>query len=476
MIKPVSRRTFLKLTGLTAVGGAIAMSASSAAPPRRPPNIILILADDLGYGDLGCYGQRHIRTPNTDQMAAEGMRFTRHYAGSTVCAPSRACLLTGLHTGHAHMRGNGDIALREDPQDLTIATRLREAGYRTAMIGKSSVACHSEDPALPNRKGFDHFFGYLGHGAAHHYFPRRLVRNGEWVEYPDNHLHEGAHYSHDLFLAETRAFLASTPNDRPYFLFLSMQIPHASLYAPEEWKARYRGMFADEAVTDQGHYRNEDEPMTTYAAMVSRLDWEVGRILEMVRARGQAGDTLVLFTSDNGSMNEGGYERVWFESSGGLRGGKRDLYEGGVRVPLIAWWPGTVPAAVQSDHVSAFWDFFPTACQLAGLTPPAGLDGISYAPALLGNPARRTHEWLYWEFHEEGGKQAVRMGRWKGIRLRVKERVDAPIELYDLEADPEEKRNLAPTHPAEVDRIRKIMDDARTPHPLWPLAVDVTPE
>lgn len=460
----MERREFMKWTG-----GAMALCASGTGwqalaqtLEAKKPNIIYILADDLGYGDLGCYGQKVIQTPHLDRMAAEGLKFSEHYSGCTVCAPSRACLLTGLHTGHGYVRGNGNVFMRPSPDDITIAERLKAAGYHTAMIGKASVGCSGVPPELPNEKGFDYFFGYLNHGDAHHYFPERLYRNGEAIEYPGNTLHEGTHYSHDLFFDDTMRYVEAH-REGPFFLHWSMQIPHASLYAPEEWMAKYRGRFDEQPMTHP-HYRDEAEPKTAFAAMVSRMDWEVGQLLDKLKELGIASNTLVLFASDNGPMHEGGHDRHFFHSSGPLRGGKRDLYEGGIRVPHIAWWPGTVAQGTETAHPSAFWDFTATACELAGLDVPGDTDSISYLPALLGRETeQKKHEYLYWEFHEQGGKRAVRFGNWKAVQLGMNKRPFGAIELYDLEKDLAEENDIADEHPEIVAQAQDLFDKARTP-------------
>ncbi|MEM9353980.1 MAG: sulfatase-like hydrolase/transferase, partial [Planctomycetota bacterium] len=307
-----------------------------AAPAAGPPRIIFILADDLGYGDLGCYGQTNFQTPHIDRMAAEGLRFTQHYAGSTVCAPSRACLLTGQHTGHVWQRANGKIHFRSDPRDLTIATMLKRAGYRTAMIGKSGVACNDSDGKRPNKKGFDHFFGYVSHTAAHRYYPTSLWRNGKLVRYTDNQGKAGKTYSGDLFREDALAFIDANRREK-FFLFLALQQPHADLAVPDLYRKRFAGKF-QETPHPGGHYRAEPEPKATYAGMISHLDETVGAVLHKLRELGIERETLVLFSSDNGPMSEGGWDQDFFNSSGPLRGGKRDLYEGGVRVPLIARW------------------------------------------------------------------------------------------------------------------------------------------
>ncbi|TWT58352.1 Arylsulfatase [Thalassoglobus neptunius] len=440
---------------------------ASFADESKRPNIVFILADDLGIGDLGFYGQERIQTPHIDQMFSEGMEFTQHYSGSTVCAPSRSCLMTGLHTGHTYMRGNGaEVVLRDDPEDRTVASALQEAGYATAMIGKSCVSGGMSELDLPNRKGFDHFFGVLSHTEAHHYFPKVVYRNGQTIPLPGNSEHEGDQYCHDLYLEEAKNWIREH-SDESFFLLYSAHIPHVSLYAPEEWKEKYRGKFEETPVTNQKHYRNEPEPLTTWAAMVSRLDWEVGQILKTLNDLNIAENTLVIFTSDNGATEAGGHSEKSFESSGLLRGAKRDLYEGGIRTPMVAWWPGTIPAGSDSDHISAFWDFFPTACELAGADVPSGLDGISYAPTLLGNNQdQQQHPWLYWEFFEKGGKRAVRMGNWKAVQLDMLKKRPSPIELYHLGIDPRESNDVAEDYPNIVEVAKQIFEEARTESPI----------
>jgi arylsulfatase A len=443
-----------------------AAALNGLAATNNPPNIVVILADDLGYGDLGCYGQKVIQTPNVDRMAAEGLRFTQHYAGSTVCAPSRCSLMTGLHTGHTQIRGNGPSALRPDPQDITVARLLKNAGYQTAMIGKSSVAGQDNNPRLPNAKGFDHFFGYLHHSAAHDYFPTELFRDGQTIPYTNNHLNEGSTYSSDLFIDDALDWIAQHKS-RPFFLLYSSQLSHASLYAPEAWKAKYRGQFPELAPGKRNNYREEKESKTTYAAMVSRLDWEAGQILAKLKELGLATNTLVIFSSDNGAMSEGGYQREWFNSSGPLRGGKRDLYEGGIRAPLIAFWPGKIQGGITSTQVCAFWDFLPTMCDIAAIKTPAALDGISYLPALLGKPReQKQHDYLYWEFYEQGGKRAARVGNWKAIQPDLSS-TSGEIELYDLDRDLSETNNVATQHPDVVKRMREIFETAHQPSSQW---------
>lgn len=438
-----------------------AAHADLAGTPERP-SLIFILADDLGYGDLGCYGGTKIHTPRLDRMAAEGLRFTQHYAGSTVCAPSRACLLTGQHTGHVYQRANGLIAFRDDPLDHCVASDMQAAGYATALIGKSGLSCNHPDGSQPNRKGFEHFFGFTDHRAAHRHYPTTLWRNGESIDFPGNSGKEGDAYSGDLFIEDALRFLEAN-QDRPFFLHLALQQPHLDLHVPPGWREGYAGEFDESIPFHAGYYRGEDRPNATYAGMVSHLDRGVGLVLDKLEALGLDQRTLVLFASDNGHENSGKWRNASLDSNGPLRGGKRDLYEGGIRVPLIAWWPGAVPAGRTTDHVSAFWDFAPTACELAGVTLNEPIDGVSYAPTLLNEGEQPQHEQLYWEFYEQKGKQALRWGDWKGVRLRANTANPAPLELYNLTTDPGEKHDLATLEPEVVAEIERRMAASHRP-------------
>lgn len=447
------------LIACTIVPGAAAFAAEAA----RRPNIILILADDLGYGDLGCYGQQRIKTPNLDRLAAEGMRFTQFYAGSTVCAPSRCVLMTGRHLGHAYIRGNAKVDLR--PADVTVAEVLKQAGYTTALVGKWGLG-HEGSSGVPTRQGFDSFFGYLDQHHAHNYYPAFLMRDQSRVPLANVVPGEGPfgqgvatekrEYSHDLLTEEALAWLDAR-DQQPFFLYLAYTIPHANN------EARERGM----EVPDLGTYLETDwpEPQKAHAAMIGRLDRDVGRVLERLKQHGIDRDTLVLFSSDNGPHREGGHDPEFNDSNGRLRGIKRDLYEGGIRVPLIARWPGRVPSGAQSDHIGYFGDFLATAAELAGAQPPAESDGISFAPELLGQgDAQGRHEHLYWEFYEGRSAQAVRLGRYKGVRQPMH---TGPIQLYDLETDWGEEHDIAARQPDLVTRIESIMDQAHEPSPLW---------
>ncbi len=441
------RRTFLKQTGLGTLAAASGLSARPSWGRDRKPNIIFIMADDLGYGDLGCYGQPTIQTPNIDRMAAEGKRFTDCYAGSTVCAPSRCCLMTGLHSGHARIRGNARHPLL--PEDTTVAECLKRAGYKTGIVGKWGLG-EPGTSGIPNRKGFDTWFGYLNQGRAHDYYIDHFWKNEERYEL------NGA-YSHDLFTREALDFVRQS-SDEPFFLYLAYTIPHAFNEGGDDG-----GM----PVPSDEPYSNEPwpQPQKNHAAMITRMDRDVGQLFTLLKSLNLDEDTIVLFTSDNGPHQEGGALSEFFDSNGPLRGIKRALYDGGIRVPMIARWPGRIEANSTSDEPWAFWDFLPTACDLAGASAPQGIDGISMLPTLLGKP-QEGHEFLYWEFHERGFNQAVRMGPWKGVR---NDRIDLPVELFDLRTDISEQHNVARQHPDVVARIDEIMRTQRTESELWPL-------
>lgn len=454
---------FLFLPWLPACAAA---SADRAETPATVPNIVFILVDDLGYGDLSSYGQQNWTTARLDEMAREGMRFTNAYSGNTVCAPSRATLLTGQHTGHVYMRGNGKVQFRRDPEDITIATRLKNLGYTTAMIGKSGVACDSDDATLPNDKGFDHFYGLLSHVAAHRNYPRELVRNGERIELPGNQGKTGDTYANGLFVEDALEWIGDH-KDEPFFLHLALTPPHADLTVPERYMAPFRGKFKERPNTKSGYY-HQPEPRAAYAGMVAFLDESVGRVLDRLETLGIDQNTLVIFASDNGPHYEGGAHPNNFDSNGPYRGGKRAMTDGGLKTAQIAWWPGTIEPGSTTDLITASWDFPPTALDLAGADIPSEMDGLSIAPTLMGRPSdQQQHAYLYWEFYEQGGKQAVRMGKWKGIRLGVSKDRDAPIALYDLENDPDESDDLSAAHPEIVARIGALMAEAHTPSELF---------
>jgi arylsulfatase A-like enzyme len=469
----MSKLARASLCAALAIAVAIAPHGSGpeAAPQQAtPPNILLIQADDLGYGDLSVYGQSKFETPALDRLAREGMRFTQYYSGSTVCAPSRAALMTGRHTGHGWVRGNGDIPLRDE--DATIAMSLREAGYRTAVIGKYGLGAPGTS-GQPDRKGFEHSFGFIDHRHAHRQYTDHLYRNGERVA-----TNLDRDYVGDLFTQETISFI-ERKDERPFFIYLNYTVPHAELRVPEDSLAPLKERFPETpfenakadarqtGATIEGAslgYRSQPTPKAAFAAMITRMDRDIGRLAEVVRARGLDQRTLLLFTSDNGPHREGGADPQFFASAGGLRGIKRDLYEGGIRVPMIARWIGTIPAGRVSSHVWAHWDLFPTLAELAGAKTPPGLDGRSMAAALRGKP-QPASEFLYWEFHERGFQQAVRMGRWKAVRLKL----GAPLELYDLETDKTETRDVAASNPEIVAKIETYLKTARTDSARWPL-------
>jgi arylsulfatase A-like enzyme len=446
----------------------IATLSGAPQPAARQPNIILIQADDLGYGDLSAYGQAQFQTPSLDRLVAEGIRFTQYYAGSTVCAPSRSALMTGLHTGHTWIRGNGEIPLRDE--DVTIAMALKDAGYRTAVIGKWGLG-RPGTPGQPDKKGFEYSFGFLDHRHAHRQYTDHLFRNAEPVA---TDLEKD--YVNDLFTREAAAFVERA-DPRPFFLYLNYTVPHAELRVPEDSLAPLRGRYPETPFANANAdgrptgpdgpslgYRSQPAPKAAFAAMIVRMDRDIGRLHDLLRARGIDRRTLLMFVSDNGPHQEGGAAPAFFKSSGGLRGIKRDLYEGGIRVPLIASWPGTIPAGRVSAHPWAHWDMFPTLAEIAGAKVPPGLDGVSMARALRGQ-SQRAHDYLYWEFHERGFQQAVRMGRWKAVRLAK----DRPLELYDLEKDPAESTNVAAANPRVVKTIEAYLATARTDSAQWPI-------
>ncbi len=451
--------------------GAKAQPSNNPASPAHKPNIVFILADDLGYGDLGCYRQTKIKTPNIDQLAREGMAFANFYAGSTVCAPSRCALMTGLDTGHGRIRGNGDVPLR--PEDLTVAEVLRQAGYYAALYGKWGLG-NAGTTGVPQKKGFNDFLGYLDQVHAHDYYTDYLWRydppgpGGQgWdakMSFPENQNGNKGLYMDDLFTTSALNFLRIHKPDqfnnfRPFFLYLAYTIPHAN---NEETKVSGNGM----QVPSDIPYSDEPWPQVekNKAAMITRLDKYVGLILDRLKKQGMDDNTIVIFTSDNGPHKEGGVDPNFFKSGGVLRGIKRDLYEGGIRVPLIVRWPGHIKAGSINEEPFAFWDFLPTFAEVAQVKAPANIDGISMLPALLGETETNHHDFLYWEFHERGFQQAVRMGDWKAVRLAQ----GKPLELYNLKTDMSEKQNVAEQNPEVVAKIEAYLKTARTESPDWP--------
>jgi arylsulfatase A-like enzyme len=443
---------------------AIAVFSFNTSFAQTKPNIILIQADDLGYGDLSVYGQQKFKTPNIDRLAAEGMRFTQYYAGSTVCAPSRSALMTGQHTGHTRIRGNARYPLL--PEDVTVAEVLKSAQYKTALIGKWGLG-EAGTSGVPNRQGFDYFYGYLNQRHAHNYYPTFLWRNEEKAPLrnvvPDEDS-EGAgnstnrvDYTHDLVAEEALKFIEQGRGGS-FFLYLAFTIPHANN------EAKNMGM----EVPDLGEFANKDWPAQEKgkAAMITRMDRDVGRLMALLKKLNLDENTIVFFTSDNGPHREGGVDPDFFDSNGPLRGIKRAMYEGGIRVPMIARWPKRIKAGAVSDQVWAHWDFLPTAAAIAGAKPPANpanIDGISMLNALLGRK-QRGHEFLYWEFHEGGFFQAVRTGDWKAVRNIP----GSPLELYNLKTDTGEQNDVASRNPDVVKRVEAYLKTARTESELWP--------
>jgi arylsulfatase A-like enzyme len=456
--------------------GCFAWSGPTLASITNRPNLIWIMADDLGYGELGSYGQKVIQTPHLDRMAREGLRFTRFYAGATVCAPSRSVLMTGEHHGRTRVRGNAGAgnpqaqALR--PDDFTVAKALHQAGYTTALIGKWGLGdIGPAETGLPRKHGFDLFFGYLNQRHAHNHFPDFLWHNEERIALPNvvtpvggdgaGYATEARLFADDLFTDESLKFIANHQH-QPFFLYWSLIIPHAN-------NERTRELKDGAHVPDYGPYALMDWPDQDkgHAAMITRMDSYVGRLLKHLHLLGLAENTLVLFTSDNGPHNESNHNLDRFQPSGLLRGIKRSLTDGGIRVPTIAWWPGRIAPGRVSDHVAYFGDWFATATELAGASAPDDLDSISFVPTLLGNPTEQpTHEFLYWEFHERGFTQAaLYQGRWKGIRTQHQ---DAPLVLYDLMNDMGETNDAAPHHPDIVARINAYLQTARRDSSDWP--------
>jgi arylsulfatase A len=448
------------------------------AQTGKRPNIIFIIADDLGYGDVGCYGQAKIETPNIDQLAKEGLRYTQFYSGTTVCAPSRASLMTGLHSGHAPVRGNkgtqpeGQTPLPDS--SVTIAMQLQKSGYNTAAFGKWGLG-YITTSGDPNKKGFDTFFGYNCQSLAHNYYPDHLWRNHERIDLKEN-LTSDAVYSGDLIHGEAMKFIKSK-HDKPYFLFLPYTLPHGDVIAPhDETYQYYIKKFNEQPLKERpSNYSNKDRtlepyPHAAFAAMVSRLDKYVGEIVASLKANGTLENTVIIFTSDNGPHKENGGDPEFFDSNGPFRGIKRDLYEGGIRVPFIVSWKSKIqPGIVESP--AAAWDMYPTLLKLAGENNvPGTIDGISLANYWTG--PRKIHpirEYFYWEFHEQNGKQAVLSLQWKAVRLNVRDNANAPIELYDLKTDPGETTNIAAQHPEVVKLMADVMWRARSSNRDWPL-------
>jgi len=501
-------RSCLSPPAWLALAAALCWAIPAAQSAEPPPNVVYILADDLGYAELGCYGQEKIKTPHIDRLAAEGMRFTQHYCGNAVCAPSRCVLMTGKHPGHATIRNNrraqlpdslkerlGLVFSGQEPipdAEVTIAEMLKQKGYATAAVGKWGLG-HFGTSGDPNRQGFDLFFGYNCQGHAHSYYPGHLWRNSEKVKLDNDppvpgHARlpkgadpndpasyepfKGTDYAPDRMLDAALQFVREN-RDGPFFLYFPSTIPHVALHVPDEELKPYLGKWDETPFTGNG-YTPHQTPRAAYAAMISRLDKDVGRIMALLKELGLDEQTLVMFSSDNGTTHlkkEADYE--FFNSVGPLRGLKGSLYEGGIRVPMIARWPGRIEPGTTSDHISAFYDVMPTLAELTGTEPPEGIDGVSFLPTLLGRPEeQKQHEYLYWEFTGYGGQQAVRMGPWKAVRQNMLRRNNSDplrIELYNLEDDIGESRDVAAEHPEIVARMRAIMQSEHVPSRLFPM-------
>ncbi|WP_019027963.1 arylsulfatase [Colwellia piezophila] len=462
------------------------------------PNVIYILVDDMGYGDIEPFGQQKTRTPNLQIMADEGMVFTQHYAGNTVCAPSRAALMTGQHSGHGQIRGNYEMGGYLDSEEggqepldgrtISIADVMKDAGYATALIGKWGLGGPGSI-GVPTKQGFDYFFGYLDQKQAHNHYPTHLWQNEEKFPLDNEWLHphpgfpEGADkydesvyeqfkrtdFAQERLTEEALDYVAKNKNN-PFFLYLAYAAPHAALQAPDEEIAKYN--FEEEPYTGETffNYVPSFKPRATRAAMISHIDEGVGRLIQQLKDLGIDDNTLIIFTSDNGPSPEGGADLEFFNATAHLRGIKRDFYDGGILMPMVARWPGKIKAGTKNDHVSAFWDVMPTLADIANVEAPKTTDGISFLPALTGNGQQQKHSSLYWEFHRSTGghTQAVRMNNvngsdWKVIRYYNGTSEDgAEIELFDLTNDPSETTNLASKNPELVKKALKLMDESRT--------------
>lgn len=461
--------TMLVMLGLLSTGGY-------AAQAQSRPNVIVIMVDDMGYGDLGCYGSQKIHTSRIDRMAAEGLRFTDFYSGTSVCAPSRAALMTGMHTGHTAVRGNKEIKPEGQyplpDSSFTMAELFQAAGYVTGGFGKWGLGSPGSG-GDPMHQGFNRFYGYNCQREAHQLYPDHLWSDLQRVSL-DNRTGQQRQYAPDLIQEQALSFLSAN-SGRPFFMYLAYTPPHAALQVPPGDSAfeAYKKIFNEPpqpvAEWKGTGYQPNPYPKAAYAAMVSRVDRYVGEVLDLLKAKGIDRNTLVMFTSDNGPHKEGGNDPAFFNSSAGFRGVKRSLYEGGMRVPLIARWPAVIKKPGITGHVSASWDLLPTFADLLKAGTIQGTDGLSMLPLMKGGKGQAAHAYLYWEFHEENGRQAVRMGNWKGVRQQLIKQPDGPIELYDIKNDLAESIDLSAKHPEIVAQIDRIMKSAHVEHPDFPL-------
>ncbi|MBC8768409.1 arylsulfatase [Arenibacter sp. BSSL-BM3] len=433
---------------------------------NQRPNIIYILADDLGYGDLSCFGQKKFSTPNIDKPAEQGMIFTQHYSGSTVCAPSRSALMTGQHTGHTPIRGNKKVPLPSE--SITVAEILKEKGYTTGAFGKWGMGLVGSQ-GDPLSQGFDHFYGYNNQSLAHNYYPYFLWDDEEKIILEGNKDKATGDYAPNLIHKKALDFIDEN-KDVPFFLYYPSIMPHAELVAPSSYMDKYKGTLEPEkpykGVDEgpkyrKGPYGSQEFPHAAFVAMINILDDQVGEIIEKIERLGLTDNTIIIFTSDNGPHQEGGADPDYFDSNSIYRGYKRDLYEGGIRVPMIASWPNKIERNTKSDHISAFWDVLPTIADLLDIKVESEIDGISFLPTLLGKKDQKEHDYLYWEFHERGGRQALLAGNWKLIRYNVNEAGD--YELYNLEEDPSETRNVIKDYPKKANDLIEELNKSRTP-------------
>ena len=444
----------------------------SAQQPKQitKPNIIFLFADDLGYGDISCYGQQKFETPNIDKLAKEGMKFTQFYSGSTVCAPARSSFLTGLHTGRTAIRGNksfppeGQTPLPDSI--ITFVNILQQNGYATAAFGKWGLG-YITTSGDPNKKGFDKFYGYNCQSLAHHYYPDHLWDNHQRIDFEI----KDSIYSADIIHQQAIQYIKNT-GDKPFFMYLPYTMPHAEVIVPHDSTYYYYiKKFGEQPNTAKRRYDGRllgEYPRASFAAMMTRLDNYVGEIVKVVKEKGIANNTLIIFTSDNGPHKEGGGDPDFFNSNGDYKGIKRDLYEGGIRVPFIAYWPGKIRPAV-INNPAALWDMYPTFLQMARIPIQSNIDGISLVPTFLNNGKQKQHEYFYWEFHENDGRQAVRWGKWKAIKLGVTKNPNPPIELYDLEKDPGEANDVATQYPTVVKKMAALFSKGHHFNPDWPL-------
>lgn len=473
-------KTLLFTTGC--IAGAFSSSVAAIQPSatqKKKPNIVFIIADDLGYGDISCYGQEKFQTPNIDRLAQEGMRFTQCYSGTTVSAPSRSCLVTGLHSGHTPIRGNKEVEPEGQfplPSDIrTVFTVFKNAGYATGAFGKWGLGSPGS-VGDPNKQGVDQFFGYNCQLLAHNYYADHLWENGTRIDLHENDNGAYGTYTQDLIQQKALGFIDKN-KDNNFFLFLPYVLPHAELIVPEDSIIRkFRGMYPEKPYRGvdsgptfrKGGYCSQEYPRATFAAMVYRLDIYVGQVVSKLKELGLYDNTLIVFCSDNGPHKEGGADPDFFNGNGIYRGYKRDLYEGGIRVPFIAVWPGKVASGKESNLMFSFWDVMPTFAEILKVKAPA-TDGISILPTLTGKGKQSQHKNLYFEFQEGGGKQAVRQGDWKLIRLQVKKGDNSTYELYNLSADPSEIHNVASEHPEKIKELKGIMMASHMEDPNWPL-------